>query len=149
MDETTLERLLGVAPKTLDGLGPFRVFVETGDGVTHLADADTIDQACERMGATLFGDEFPDYDEEVLADMPEVEGEPLAVRALLYELSERMHIERTVDPTLLVGLASVLAEQPQLRLVVAWVASAPREEFGVAIFRVAAGSSAYEGPAQR
>jgi hypothetical protein len=136
MKPTSQERLLGFSAIDYAEPGPFRVHAYSDDdGPTELARAESLAEACDLLVEALFPDGPPDYDAEVVEEMPPLEGEPFAVRALLYELSEAMTMERISDPARLHYLAPVLEERPSLRLVVAWEAAAPRQDAAVGIFR--------------
>ncbi|MFT3775914.1 MAG: hypothetical protein QM820_62010 [Minicystis sp.] len=104
-------------------------------GTMELARAESFAGVCDLLVEALFPDGPPDYDPMVIEEMPVLEGEPLAVRAVLYELSEDMGMERISDPAGLYYLAPVLEERPSLRLVVAWEAAPPRQDAAVGIFR--------------
>lgn len=145
MRESTMERLLGFSPTELEGQGPFRAFREIGDGPEEILRAETLRGLCEQLTGALLDGEVPDFDDAVVAEMPVLEGEPIEVRALLYELSDDMGMERTTSSEGLAYLGPVLEERADLRLVVAWEAVAPRQDFAVGIFRVEAEASAPEG----
>jgi hypothetical protein len=136
MKPASQEKLLGFAASDYAEPGPFWLYTYSDDdGPTELGRAESLAEACDLLVETLFPDGPPDYDPEVIEEMPLLKGEPLAVRALLYEMSEAMGMERFSDSARLYYLAPVLEERPSLRLVVAWEAAAPRQDAAVAIFR--------------
>ncbi len=135
MKPSSQEHLLGFAASSYAEPGPFWLYTYSDDGPTELGRAESLGEACDRLVETLFPDGAPEYDPDIVAEMPVLEGEPLVVRALLYELSDEMMMERTSDPEQLCYLAPVLAERPSLRLVVAWEAVPHRQDAAVAIFR--------------
>lgn len=135
MKPASQEKLLGFAAIDYAEPGPFWLHTFSDGEPTELARAESLAEACDVLVEALFPDGPPDYDPEVVEELPPLEGEPLAVRALLYELSEAMGMERMSDPAGLYYLAPVLEERPSLRLVVAWEAAPPRQDAAVGIFR--------------
>ena len=113
------------------------MYRDVGDGPDLIVEAETMAEACTRLVPALFDGADVDWDEEVVAEMPVIEGEPLEVRAVLYELSAEQGIEPTTNADDLVYLGPVLEVDERLRLVVAWEAVSPRQDFAVGIFRVA------------
>ena len=134
MKATTLKKLLGFSPDDVKASGPFVIFRDAGDGPEQVAKTKTFEAACKKLSAAFFRGELPNYDQEVIDDMPVIEGEKLDVRALVYELSPRVNVDRKKSSKKLAYLASVLEDRPQLRLVVAWEAASPRQDFALGIF---------------
>lgn len=131
MKRETVERLLGFSLDAVEVRGPFVVIRAGETEPEEVVRADTLLEACQRMVMPLFDGELPDYDQEIIDEMPKLD-EPLAVRATLYELSEDMGMERTRDARTLVYLAPVV--ERGMRLVVAWEAAPPRQDFALGIF---------------
>lgn len=128
MKPTTVKSLLGVSPNELKLSGPFRVFMELGDGVEEVASAKTFAAICKKL-PDAFGVE---PGSSPLEDLP---GETKKVRALAYQLSAKTGVKRVTREAKLRYLNRVRDEHPELRLVVAWEADAPpSQDFGFGIF---------------
>jgi hypothetical protein len=131
MKTETLQTLTGLPLERIEIVARFEVWADFGDGPALLGRADCVAAAADVIAAELAG---ADYDPDVVADMPALAGEPFVVRALVYELSDAMLMQRTSDPAKLVYLPSVLADDPALQLIVAWEAVAHRQDTAIGIF---------------
>lgn len=138
VNPANLVKLTGLAPAALEASFDLVIFAERGYGPEELGTATTIEEAIATMAEVLFAEGVPEYGPDYGPD-GSFAGESAIEQALAYELGESQNIGRVVPRSSssdegLAYLGPVLEDDPTLRLVVAWEAQAPAQDFAVGIF---------------
>ena len=138
MNPANLAKLTGLEAGALDASFDLVIFADRGDGPEEIGTATTIEEAIATMAEALFPEGVPDYEPDYGPD-GSYAGESAIEQALAYELGESQNIGRfvpqsTVSAEQLAYLGPVLEDDPTLRLIVAWEAEAPAQDFAVGIF---------------
>ncbi len=138
MNPANLVKLTGLEPAVLEVSLDLVIFADRGEGPEEIGSATTIEAAIATIAGALFEGGAPEYEPDYGPD-GSFAGESALEQALAYELSESQNIGRIVSdsnssPAGLAYLGSVLEDDPTLRLVVAWEAQAPAQDFAIGIF---------------
>jgi hypothetical protein len=138
VNPANLVKLTGLDPAAIDTSFDLVIFADRGDGPEEIGTATTLEEAVATMADVLFDGGVPEYEPDYGPD-GSFAGESAIEQALAYELSEVQNVGRIVpatssSPEGLAYLGSVLEDDPTLRLVVAWEAQAPAQDFAIGIF---------------
>ncbi len=138
VNPANLVKLTGLDPAAIETSFDLVIFADRGDGPEEIGTATTLEEAVATMAEVLFEGGVPEYEPDYGPD-GSFAGESAIEQALAYELGETQNIGRIVpatssSPEGLAYLGSVLEDDPTLRLVVAWEAQAPAQDFAIGIF---------------
>lgn len=138
VNPTNLVKLTGLDPTAIATSFDLVIFADRGNGPEEIGTATTIEEAVATMADVLFDGGVPEYEPDYGPD-GSFAGESSIEQALAYELGESQNIGRIVPDSNgpsegLAYLGSVLEDDPTLRLVVAWEAQAPAQDFAIGIF---------------